>query len=168
MTQTRSIPWTRKALPLAARASRRPTMSIGLVGLALGLSLAPAAQAAGPSPRDLRAAQCVAALDVNTQELARQVKSGGEAARSVLLARLVSGAAFIGDAYLHGDSNERQARDLSQQAREAQKALSARELAARQSACADEGARLHAASNGLQQAVVQRLARKRMDRLLGS
>lgn len=168
MMQTRPIPSTRRALPLAARASRMPTMSIAAVGLSFGLALGAVAQAAGPSPRDLRAAQCVAALDANTQELASQVKSGGEAARSVLLARLVSGAAFIGDAYLHGSSNERQARDLAQQAREAQKALSARELAARQAACADEGARLHAASNRLQQAVVQRLARKRMDRLLGS
>jgi len=133
-----------------------------------GLSLAHAAPATEPTPRDLHAAQCVAALDVNTQELARQVKSGKEASRPVLLDRLVSGTAFVGDTYLHGHSDEKQARELANQALQAQKSLAAAELAALQAACADEGAKLFAASNGLQQVVVQRLAKKRMDKLLGA
>ena len=132
-----------------------------------GLSLAQTAQASGPSPRDLHAAQCVAALEVNTRDLAQQVKSGKEASRSMLLDRLVSGTAFVGDTYLHGNSDEKQARELANQALEAQKSLPAPELAARQTACADEGAKLFASSNGLQQAVVKRLAKKRMDKLLG-
>lgn len=133
-----------------------------------GLSLAQAGSATEPSPRDLHAAQCVAALDVNTQDLARQVKSGKEAMRPLLLERLVSGTAFVGDTYLHGDSDEKQARALANQALEAQKSLPAPELAARQAVCADEGARLFASSNSLQQAVVKRLAKKRMDKLLGA
>jgi hypothetical protein len=133
-----------------------------------GLSLAQTAPGSGPSPRDLHAAQCVAALEVNTRDLAEQVKSGNEASRSMLLDRLVSGTAFVGDTYLHGNSDEKQARELANQALEAQKSLPAPELAARQTACADEGAKLFASSNGLQRAVVKRLAKKRMDKLLGA
>ena len=105
---------------------------------------------------------------MNTQDLARQVKVGKEALRPLLLERLVSGTAFVGDTYLHGDSDEKQARELANQALEAQKSLPAPELAARQAACADEGAKLFASSNGLQQAVVKRLAKKRMEKLLGA
>ena len=133
-------------------------------------ALSPAAQAgdAPPSAHDLHAAECVAALDANTHDLAQQVKSGNEPSRAVLLERLVAGTAFVGDTYLHGNSDEQQARALANEAAEAQKRLPATELAARQANCAAEGARLHAASNALQQAVVKRLARKRMDKLLGS
>jgi hypothetical protein len=133
-----------------------------------GLSLAQASAPSGASPRDLHAAQCVAALEANTQDLAQQVKSGKEASRALLLERLVSGTAFVGDTYLHGDSDEKQARELANQALEAQKSLPPQELAARQAACADEGAKLFAASNGLQQMVVKRLAKKRMEKLLGA
>ena len=142
-------------------------LAIALLSLS-GLTLAQAALTAEPTPRDRRAAECVAALDLNTQELAKQVKAGKESARSLLLDRLVSGSAFIGDAYLHGDSDEGEARALADKAREAQKKLPPRELAARQNTCADEGARLYAAGNGLQRAVVKRLAKRRMDKLLGS
>jgi hypothetical protein len=41
-------------------------------------------------------------------------------------------------------------------------------LAARQAACADEGAKIFASSNGLEQVVVTRLAKKRMAKLLGA
>jgi hypothetical protein len=132
------------------------------------LALAQTAPASQPSPRDLHAAQCVAALEVKTQDLAQQVKSGNEASRGVLMDRLVSGTAFVGDSYLHGASDEKQARDLANQALEAQKNLPPAELAARQTACADEGAKLFAASNALEKAVVKRLAKKRMDKLLGA
>ena len=136
------------------------------------LSFAALAHTAGaadgpPSAHDLHAAECVAALDANTHDLAQQVKSGNEGSRTVLQERLVSGTAFVGDTYLHGNSDEQQARALANQAAEAQKRLPAAELALRQTACAAEGAKLYAASNGLQQAVVKRLAKKRMEKLLG-
>jgi len=145
----------------------KKTVAIALLSIA-GVPLAYAAPAPEPSPRDLHAAECVAALEVHTQDLAQQVKSGKEASRAVLLDRLISGTAFVGDTYLHGNSDEKQARALANQALEAQKNLPAPELATRQAACADEGAKLFAASNGLQQAVVKRLAKKRMDKLLGA
>jgi hypothetical protein len=135
-----------------------------------GLLLAQAASAADPtpSPRELHAAQCVAALEVLTQGLAQDVKSGNEASRPVLMDRLISGTAFVGDTYLHGLSDEKVARNLADKALEAQKSLTPAELAARQDACADEGTKLYAASNGLQRAVVTRFAKRRMDKLLGA
>ena len=125
-----------------------------------------AVPAAPPSARDLHAAQCVAALEVNTQRLAAEVKTGKENARPMLQSRLESGTAFVGDVYLRGESDETQARKLANDALEAQKKLSDAQLMERQNACADEGAKLFAASNVLERAVVKRLARKRMDRLL--
>jgi hypothetical protein len=145
----------------------KKTFAIALLSIA-AVSLAHAAPAPEPSPRDLHAAECVAALEVHTQDLAQRVKSGNEASRAVLLDRLISGTAFVGDTYLHGNSDEKQARALANQALEAQKSLPAPELATRQAACANEGAKLFAASNGLQQAVVKRLAKKRMDKLLAA
>lgn len=132
----------------------------------LALLLGTAVQAAEPSPRDLRAAQCVAALDLNTQALARKVKAGNAAAKPQLLDQLIAGAAFMGDSFVHGNHDEDQSRRLADQAREAQKKLSPAELAARQAGCAAEGSKLYASSNVVQRAVVKRLAKKRMDNLL--
>lgn len=145
-------------------------LAAALLALTAGLALSPAhaTDTSEPTALDLRAARCVAALDLNTQDLAQQVKSGKEAAREVLLDRLVSGAAFVGDAYLHGTSDEHQARDLAEREREAHRSLPARERAARQAECAEEGAKLYSAGNGLQRAIVKRLAKKRMDKLLGT
>ena len=49
-----------------------------------------------------------------------------------------------------------------------QKSLPPPELAARQAACADEGAKLFAEGNALQQGILKRLAKRRMDKLLGA
>lgn len=119
-----------------------------------------------PTARDRHAARCVAALDASADDLVRQVKAGTASARKPLLDRLTAGASFIGEAYLHGDASESQARALVDQAEAEQRRLSPAELAARQTACASEGARLLAAANALERAVVKRVAKKRMDRLL--
>ena len=133
-----------------------------------GLAFVQAGVASEPSARELHAAACVAALDTDTQALAQRVRSGTETARALLFDHLVAGAAFVGDTYLHGESDESRARVLANEAREAQKALPAPELAEVQAACADEGAKLFSSGNGLQRAVVKHLAKKRMDKLLGA
>lgn len=139
-----------------------------LLVLLAALATAAAARAAEPTPQDRRAAQCVAALEVSADDLVRQVKAGKEAARKPLLDRLTQGAAFVGDSYLNGSANEDQARALVDQAEAAQRSLSPAELAARQTACAGEANRLLANANALQRAVIKRLARKRMDKLLSA
>ena len=119
-----------------------------------------------PSARELHAAQCVAALQVDTERLASEVKLGRAESRTVLQRRLEAGVAFIGDAYLHGLNDETMARTLVDHALQAQKGLSADELAALQSSCAVEGEKLVATSNGLERAIVKQVAKRRMTKLL--
>ena len=88
--------------------------------------------------------------------------------RALLQSRLESGTALVGDIFLHDGTDEARARVLANEALEAQKSLSAGQLADRQGTCAEEGAKLLAASNALERAFVQRQARKRMSKLLAS
>lgn len=120
-----------------------------------------------PSKRELHSADCVAALEISTDELARQVKAGRTDLRPLLRQRLDAGVAFIGTAYLDGDRDEARAQALLAAALKAQAALPKAELAARQVRCAQEGAKLLADSNVVGRAVVARLAKKRMKALLG-
>jgi hypothetical protein len=140
---------------------------LAFAGVASALA-APADDALPPSARELHAADCVAALQVNTEALAAKVKAGDESARPLLQSRLEAGTAFVGDTYLHEDQDEARARGLANAALEAQKSLSAAQLAARQARCADEGTALLADANGLERVVVRRLAKKRMDKLLSN
>jgi hypothetical protein len=149
-------PYTLIVLLLAATAaSAEPSPSTGA-----------SATTAPASASELHAAQCVAALEVSTESLAAQVKAGQDDARGPLQSRLEAGTAFVGDAYLKGTRDEARAKGLANKALEEQKSLSAAELAARQEACADEGQKLMAASNGFERAIVRQLAKKRMAKLL--
>ncbi len=124
---------------------------------------------AGPAPskRELHSAECVAALELSTDDLARQVKAGRADLRPLLRQRLDAGAAFIGEAYLDGDRDQARAQALLAAALKAQAALPKADLAASQARCAQEGAKLLAASNFISRAVVSRRAGLRMKRLLG-
>ena len=135
--------------------------------LSAACAFAQAASAEAPSARELHSAQCVAALQVSTESLAQEVKAGKDAARPVLQGRVEAGTAFVGDAYLHGTTDEGRARALASNALEAQKSLNPSELTARQEACAAEGATLLSNSNSLERSIVKRMAKKRMDKLLG-
>lgn len=125
--------------------------------------------AAVPDPvaGELHTAECVAALEVSTVELASRVKAGHEDLKLLLADRLEFGAALIGDAYLRGDRDEARSQALLATALDAQKTLSAEALSSRQMACADEARQVLAESNFISRAVVSRLAKKRMNKLLG-
>jgi hypothetical protein len=120
-----------------------------------------------PSERELHTAECVAALEANTDALALQVKAGRDGLRPLLAERLKAGTAFIGAAYMKGERDEARSQALLQAALDAQSALSTTELATRQASCAQEGAKLLAGSNFIERAIVSRLAEKRMRKLLG-
>jgi hypothetical protein len=142
-------------------------ISLLFTGLVLAVFSLPSMSAQpAPSAREMHSAQCVAALDVNTQDLAVAVKAGHEESRSLLQTRLEAGAAFIGDTYLHEDRDEKRARALADAAAEDQKRLTKAQLEARQIACAEEGSKLLSNASGFERLVVRRLARKRMDKLL--
>jgi len=114
----------------------------------------------------MHTARCVAALDLSTRQLAEKVKGGQDELRPLLLVRLKSGAALVGAVYLAGDRDEGRSHALLDSALAAQKALPDWELAARQAACADEGTSLLARTNALEREVVNRVAARRMTRLL--
>jgi len=121
---------------------------------------------APPTARELHSAQCVAALEVSTESLAAQVKAGSDDVRGQLQSRIEAGTALVGDAYLQGTRDEARARALANKALEEQKSLGSAELSQRQEACAEEGQKVLAASNGFERAVVRQLAKKRMAKLL--
>ena len=129
--------------------------------LALGAVTTP------PTAQELHVARCVAALEVNTDRLAEQVKAGREDLRPTLVQRLRSGVAFIARSYLDGERDEARSQALLHSALAAQKSLPEAELTARQAACADEGKNLLAKSNPINRAVVSGLAERRMKKLLG-
>jgi hypothetical protein len=130
------------------------------------ISMRVTAAPSGPTPHELHTAQCVAALEANTDELAAQVKAGQADLRPLLLDRLQFGAAFIGDSYLQGERDEARAKGFLNAALEAQKALPKPQLSARQTQCAQEGAQLLANADFVSRAVVSRLAQRRMKKLL--
>lgn len=142
-------------------------MKAVLITLAVFPSLLCAQEAPDASPREWRDARCVAALDADTQEMARAIKDGNDALRPALRERLLSGASFIGDAYLHGTRDEKRARALADQARDEQRNLPPAAYTELKDTCAKEGATLYAGANALQQMVTKRLADKRMRKLLG-
>ncbi len=144
----------------------RSFSSFGLSALGCFLVLPSIAAAPVPTARELHTSECVAALEVSTDELAKQVKAGHQELRPVLASRLEFGAAFIGDSYLRGERDEARSQALLSSALEAQKALSAAELSSRQDSCAGEGQKMLAESNVVSRAVVSTLAKKRMNKLL--
>lgn len=130
------------------------------------LSLPALAAGSDPTEHELHTAQCVAALEAHTDELAVQVKAGQAELQARLLDELRAGAAFIGDAYLQGERDEARAKGFLNAALEAQKSLPKAELAARQTRCAQEGAQLLANADVISRAVVNRVAQRRMKKLL--
>lgn len=145
----------------------RPPMNKTLLLATIALlPLSAVAAPGGPTEHESHTAQCVAALESSTEELAVQVKAGKADLQPLLLNRLKYGAAFIGDSYIRGERDEARAKGFLNAAREAQKALPKRELSARQTVCAQEGATLLADADILSRAVVSRLAQKRMKKLL--
>ena len=112
-------------------------------------------------------AECIAALEVKADDLAVQVKAGQAPLRDALMTTLELGAAFIGNAYLQGERDEARMQALRTGSLESQKSLSDADLAARQSACAREGAQLLSQADFIGRIVVSQLAQRRLRKLLG-
>lgn len=128
--------------------------------------------AATRAPPDVPAAawaqaSCVAALQAQSESLAGLIKAGQPELTELLRLRLRAAAAFIGQAYLDGERDEVRSKALLRQARQAQQALSASELIARQDHCAALGSQLLADTNALGRMVVHRVAERRLHKLLG-
>ena len=120
-----------------------------------------------PTERELHTSECVAALDVRSEDLARQVKAGQTESRPLLVSTLEAGGAFIGQAYLQGERDEARSQSQLAAALQAQNKLPEADLAARQSSCALEGARLLAQTDVIGRFVISRLVQRRLQKLVG-
>ena len=138
-----------------------------LLALCLTAACASAADTAEPTARELHTADCIAALETRSEDLARQVKDGQTEQRTLLQTALDAAAAFIGQAYLQGDRDQERLENLKNSALQAQKSLASSELAARQSSCTQEGARLLSQADVLSRFVISRLAARQMKKLVG-
>ncbi len=162
----------------------RLAVAVAVLVLVLVLVLtwtAPPAWAAEPTPAAAPTAlstkswartQCVAALELQAEDIAARIKAEQAGAELHLRDRLRDvlriGAAYIGQAYLDGERDEQKSKAWLDKARQEQEKLPAAELAARQDHCTAQGAKLLADTNPLSRAIVSRLAEKRMKKMLGS
>lgn len=116
------------------------------------------------SPGAEHAATCVAALQREAQALSAQLRSGRVEVEPELRRRLQQGFAFVGVAYKQGLRQE-EADRLLHAAEEAQEHLSEAELSKRQAECRAEGTELLARANVVEQALVERAADRRLQKL---
>lgn len=143
------------------------TLAAGVAALALCVCASRVAAAEqSPTAAELHAAECIAALEAQAEALAAKVRAGQQELRPQLMTQLEYGAAFIGTAYLRGERDESRSQALLGAARERQGELSARDLRARQAQCAGEASRLLAESSALGRAVVSKVAKRHMAKLL--
>jgi hypothetical protein len=138
-----------------------------LLALSLAATFASAADVAEATAREQRTAECVAALEIKSEDLAHQVKAGQAEQRVLLQSTLDAAAAFIGQAYMQGDRDQERLENLKNSALQGQKTLTSSELVARQTGCAQEGARLLSQADVISRFVLSRLAARQMKRLLG-
>lgn len=134
-----------------------------LITLSIAASASLFAQGATAQARAEHAAACVAALRVDADAMAEQLRRGRAEVEPELRRRLQEGFAFIGTAYKQG-LREADANRLLKDAEQAQLALPPRQLAERQVACRAEGARLLAGANVVEQALVERAADRRIQK----
>lgn len=139
-------------------------LAFSLTTLTLLLA-APAVPAADDTPFYRRAASCVAVLERDAVELAGRYKAGERAVKPGLVRLTEQGFAFVGKAYLRG-LRKPEADKLIDEAKAAQRAMSADALGQLSTGCRAEGAKLYGDANGLEQMIVSNRAKARVDKLL--
>jgi len=132
--------------------------------LALAGALGGQAAAADEALTDGRVATCSAALKTQADQLAEKVKAGDKEAERQLRTTWEHGLALVSAAYLNGLRDEAKAQALLKQAQDVQADWPAEELARVQQGCHEEGEQILQRASGLQHFVVEKLARKKVDR----
>jgi hypothetical protein len=169
IVQTLMFDFKPTLMPCFTRMTKRfePRLAALLLALCLSAACAKASDVAEPTARELHTADCIAALETRSEDLARQIKAGQTNQRAALQSALDAAAAFIGQAYMQGDRDQERLENLKNSALQAQKTHSSAELAARQASCAQEGEHLLSQADVLSRFVISRLAARQMKRLLG-
>lgn len=153
-------------LCLAVLCSAQVPVQAASAASAAGSAGSAGSAASAPNAREWANAQCVAALDLQTERLALKVHGGQTELRELLMARMRAGGALIGQSWLDGERDEKRSKDILTQARRAQRSLSAADLEARQNRCAAQGEKMLAEANAIGRMAVNRLADRQVKRLL--
>ncbi len=146
-------------------ALRIPFAAFGSAGLLLA-TLAPAPAAATDATGYDESAACVAVIQTRSDDLVRQVKAGDKSQQPALHAELVRAAVLIGQAYLDGLHDERDARAMLQSAHDAQASWTDAQRNAAHDACIKKADAAFAEASPVQRFIVERIAQARMNRLL--
>lgn len=136
-----------------------------VAALILGLPCA-AAVAAGDPARHDATANCVAVMQPNADELARQVKAGHKAQEPALRKELVRATALVGRTYLDGLHDSTEARARLKAAQERQAAWDESRKAQLRQACLQRADAELAAASPPERFIVERIARSTMQRML--
>lgn len=136
--------------------------------LAALLSIAPwgPALAASDSASHDETANCIAVMQTNADELARQVKRGNKAQEPALHAELVRATALVGRTYLNGLHDQAEAKARLKAAQERQVAWPEARKANVHQACLKRADAELASASGSQRFIVERIAQMTMQRLL--
>jgi hypothetical protein len=111
-------------------------------------------------------ANCIAVMQTNADDLARQVKGGNKAQESALRTELVRATALVGRTYLNGLHDSAEAKARLKAAQERQTAWTEARKANVRQACVKRADAELAAASGSQRFIVERFAQVTMRRLL--
>ena len=149
----------------ATRFASLRRISVLVVALIAAEAWAPAHAAGDPARHD-DTANCVAVMQPNADELARQVKAGNKAQEPVLRRELVRATALVGRTYIDGlhDSAEAKARLRAAQVRQA--AWDEPRKAQLRQVCLKRADAELAAASRPERFIVERIAQSTMQRML--
>jgi hypothetical protein len=136
-----------------------------LVALLSAATCAPAVAASAAAGYD-ETASCIAVMQANADELARQVKAGDKTQESALYAELVRAGALVGRTYLNGLHDQAEAKARLKAAQERQVAWPEARKANVRQACLKRADAELASASGSQRFMVERIAQVTMQRLL--
>jgi hypothetical protein len=146
----------------------RPVLAVALAGLLLPTVLvaAPARAATGSDHDDT--AHCIAVMQTQADDLARQVRTGDKAQAPALRIELERAAALIGRTYLDGLHDPALAKAQLKEAQDAQAKWSDAQRSSLHLSCVKRADAELAAASRPQRFAVERIAQARMQRLLAA
>lgn len=149
--------------------TRRPHplrgLAVMMVALITGISSGSARAAGDPAKHD-DTANCVAVMQPNADELARQVKAGNKAQEPALRKELVRATALVGRTYLDGLHDSAEAKARLKAAQERQATWDEARKAQLRQACVKRADAELAAASPPERFIVERIAHSTMQRML--
>ena len=143
-----------------------PRRLLPLIGLGLAGWLVAGPAAALDSLSDDATAACIAVMQTQADDWARQVREGDKASEPALLTELERAAALMGRSYLDGAHDEARAKARLKAAQDQQATWSDEQRLRLRLSCDGHADAELAASSRPQRFIIERLARSRLKRML--